>query len=163
MKKIWIVTLWILLGLVNQGFAQDKTPYHPEDDASKAIEALLVQAKQENKHLLLQVGGNWCKWCIRFHQFMESDSLTGAALEKDFLYYPLNYSKENKNASLLEKYGHPERFGFPVFVVVDTNNTVLHIQDSWYLEDGKEGYDSEKTERFLKLWSPKAMDPKTYK
>ena len=61
-----------------------------------------------------------------------------------------------KAESLLKRLNNPARFGFPVFVVLDENGNVLHIQDSSFLEQGK-GYDEQKTLRFLKNWTPKAV------
>ena len=61
-----------------------------------------------------------------------------------------------KAAQLMKRLNYPQRFGFPVFVVLDENGNVLHIQDSSFLEQGK-GYDEQKTLRFLKNWTPKAV------
>jgi hypothetical protein len=57
---------------------------------------------------------------------------------------------------MLQKLNHPERFGFPVFVVLDEQGRVLHTQDSSFLEEGK-GYDKEKVLRFFNNWTPKAV------
>jgi hypothetical protein len=74
---------------------------------------------------------------------------------------PVNYSKENKNEKVLEKLGFPQRFGFPVFVILDAKGNRIHTQNSAYLEaDG--GYNKEKVLGFFKQWSPAALDPKTY-
>ena len=48
------------------------------------------------------------------------------------------------------------RFGFPVFVVLNDEGKVLHIQDSSFLEEGQ-GYSQEKVLRFFKNWTPKAV------
>jgi len=58
--------------------------------------------------------------------------------------------------------GHPERFGFPVFVILNTEGTLVHIQNSSYLEQGK-GYNKGQIISFLNDWSPRALDPATYK
>ena len=47
-------------------------------------------------------------------------------------------------------------FGFPVFVVLDDEGNVIHIQDSSFLEGGQ-GYNQEKVLRFFKNWTPKAI------
>ena len=78
----------------------------------------------------------------------------------------LNYSKENKNWDLMERFQYPNRFGFPVFVVLNGEGKLLHIQDSGILENCDpqvKGYDTTKVVTFLKLWSVKALDPATYK
>ena len=58
----------------------------------------------------------------------------------------------------MKRLGSPQRFGFPVFVVLDQAGNVLHIQDSSFLEEDK-GYSKEKTLRFFKAWAPQAVDP----
>ena len=65
------------------------------------------------------------------------------------------------NEKLLADLGYPQRFGFPVFVVLDDKGKHLHTQNSEYLEDGK-GHSKEKVMGFFKDWSPEALDPKTY-
>ena len=60
-------------------------------------------------------------------------------------------------AKLMERLGNPARFGFPVFVVLDSEGNVLHIQDSSFLEEGK-GYSEKKVLRFFKNWTPKAVE-----
>ena len=37
----------------------------PVHDLQQAIQL----AGQENKHVLVQVGGNWCPWCVKLHGF----------------------------------------------------------------------------------------------
>jgi hypothetical protein len=43
-----------------------------------------------------------------------------------------------------------------VFVVLDEEGEVIHIQDSSFLEEG-EGYNKEKVLRFFQNWTPKAV------
>ena len=40
-------------------------------------------------------------------------------MNANYVVYHLNYSKENYNAKLLTKYNFPQRFGFPVFLILD--------------------------------------------
>ena len=83
-------------------------------------------------------------------------------LTANYVYYHLNYSPENKNLDYLKKLGYPQRFGFPVFVVLDAEGKQLHTQDSALLEKGN-GYDSEKVKSFLRNWAPGAFDERHYK
>jgi len=43
-----------------------------------------------------------------------------------------------------------------VFVVLDDNGKVIHIQDSSFLEEGQ-GYSQDKVLRFFKSWIPQAV------
>ena len=64
--------------------------------------------------------------------------------------------KTAQTQSMLKRLDNPARFGFPVFVVLDGQGKVLHIQDSSFLEEGK-SYNQAKVLRFLKNWTPQAV------
>jgi len=145
--------------------SQDMTKfklYKPEENAEKAIEKAIEKAKNEKKHVFIQIGGNWCIWCARFNDFVTSDKSIDSLINDNYIVYHMNYSKENKNQELLKRYKFPQRFGYPVFLVLNGKGELLHTQSSWYLESGK-SYDKEKVEAFFKDWSPKALDPAQYK
>lgn len=131
--------------------------YHPEDDAKAKIEELVKQAQVENKNIILQIGGNWCIWCLRFNNFVQTNPELKKIVDNHYLYYHLNYSKENKNEDLMEKYGNPgEKYGFPVFVILDKDGKQIHTQDSLLFEGkGEEYYDFNKVKDFLNQWIAK--------
>ena len=55
-----------------------------------------------------------------------------------------------------KRLGNAGRFGFPVLVILNTDGTVMHIQNSAYLEEGQ-GYNKEKVIDFFKQWTPSAV------
>ncbi|HEX2608174.1 MAG TPA: thioredoxin family protein [Flavisolibacter sp.] len=157
----FLVLFFIILSLKSS--ASDSTLlYHPYANAEKDVQAALVKARKENKHVLLQIGGNWCVWCYRFNAFVKTDSTLKQVLENNYVVYHLNYSKENKNLDYLKKLGFPQRFGFPVLVVLDAEGNRIHTQDSSQLEKGN-GYDQEKVKSFLINWSPPILNERLYK
>jgi thioredoxin-related protein len=144
------------------GFAQETKLYNPAANADADIKAAILEAKKENKYVLLQGGGNWCKWCIEFARFCKEDKKIDSVISNSFVWYHLNWSKENENKKIFNKYGYPQRFGFPVFIILDGNGNRIHTQNSAYLEDGKKSYDRHKVQEFLEMWSPRALNPKMY-
>ena len=143
--------------------AQEKfNAYNPEADAKKDIENAVVQAKANDKHILIQIGGNWCGWCKLFHDLTTTDEELKAYIAENFEVVHLNYSKENQNLDVLETLEFPQRFGFPVFVVLDGNGKRIHTQSSGYLEEGK-GHSKKLVMEFLQSWSPSALNPENYK
>lgn len=136
--------------------------YHPEANASQDIDQVIEQAKKEKKHIILQVGGNWCVWCYRFHDFVKEHADIQKLVDENYIVYHLNYSRENTNEALLQKYQFPQRFGFPVLLILNSEGKLLHTQNSALLEAG-DGYDVKKVEEFFKGWTIKALDPVNYK
>lgn len=131
-------------------------PYNSKADAEKDIEDLVKKAQSENKNIILQAGGNWCIWCLRFNNFVETTPELKEIVDKNFLYYHLNYSPDNKNEKVFEKYDNPgAKYGYPVFIILDKNGKMIHVQDSAVLEEGK-GYGIDKAKEFFNSWSPKS-------
>ncbi|GAB4094374.1 thioredoxin family protein [Flaviaesturariibacter terrae] len=152
----------LLLGSLSAAASDSTRLYNPAANARKDVAAALLRAKAEKKHVLLQVGGNWCVWCYRFNAFTQADTTIRALLRDNFVVYHLNYSKENKNLDMLAELGYPQRFGFPVLLVLDASGKRLHTQDSGLLEKGN-GYDRDRVIAFLRGWAPSALDPLLYK
>ena len=147
-------------------FSQDMKKfnlYKPEEKAETEIDNAIAEAKRSGKHVFLQIGGNWCIWCARFHDYITKDAQLDSLVKANYVMYHLNYSKENYNVKLLTRYKFPQRFGFPVFLILDTEGKLIHTQNSWYLEDGKTSYDREKVKTFLTEWGPRVFDPSQYK
>lgn len=130
--------------------------YNPKADAREDIATAVKQSRVENKHVLLQIGGNWCPWCVKLDGFMAEDAQVDSLLTADYVRVMVNYSKENKNEEVMKQLGKPQRFGFPVLVILDQEGLRLHTQDSWYLEKDK-FYDKEKLMHFLEMWSVAAV------
>ena len=131
-------------------------PYNATDDAEAKIAELVKKAKAENKNIILQAGGNWCIWCLRFNNFVQTTQELKEVVDKNYLYYHLNYSPENKNEKVFAKYDNPgAKFGYPVFVVLDKDGKMIHTQDSAVLEEGK-GYSKDKVKAFFTQWIPKS-------
>ncbi|MFI5153606.1 MAG: thioredoxin family protein [Chitinophagales bacterium] len=156
--------IFILVAMVFESNGQllEKKLYDPKADAARDISSAIKKARAEHKHVLLEAGGNWCSWCIEFGRFSQSDPSIDSLLGKSYIIYHLNYSKENTNKDLFAAYGYPQRFGFPVFIVLDENGNRIHTQNSEYLEQGK-SYSKEKVMEFLVQWTPQALDPESYK
>lgn len=113
---------------------------------------------------MCQVGGNWCKWCLRFAAFIEGEEEIKKMVDDHFIYIHVNYNPRNESeatkkssAEMLARLGNPGRFGYPALVVLDGSGNVIHIQDSSFLESG-DGYDKGKVIRFFKNWTPSVVN-----
>lgn len=136
--------------------------YNPKANAQADINAAVAKAKKEGKHVFIQVGGNWCIWCIRFHDLVEATPELKTYLNNNYETVLLNWSPENKNEAILKKFNYPGRFGFPVFLILDGNGKLIHTQNSEYLEEGN-GHSVKKILAFLKNWNAGALKPENNK
>jgi thiol:disulfide interchange protein len=111
----------------------------------------LREAGRNGKHVMLEVGGEWCIWCHILDAFFEKNPELLALREKNFIMLKINFSEENKNEQVLSRY--PAISGYPHIFVLDAKGKLLHSQDTAKLEEGK-SYNLARFTAFLKEWSP---------
>ena len=154
----------LFLSLPVQGQTAYKKVYNETANPMEQIDQAIVKAKAAGKFVICQVGGNWCPWCLRFADFITKDEEISKIISDNYEYIHVNYNPSRsgneetrkQGAALMKRLENCNRFGFPVFVVLDGSGKVLHIQDSSYLEEGQ-GYNKKKTLRFFKNWTPKVV------
>jgi len=162
MFLVFVIGLLLSVQIHSQDMSKFKL-YTPGDNADQKINDAIKKAKKEGKHVFIQIGGNWCIWCARFNALVTSDKKIDSIMKVDYVFYALNHSEDDPNKKLLEKYRYPQRFGFPVFIILDGNGKLLHTQTSSYLGDGKDGYDGQSVYALFRDWRPAAFDPNRYK
>ncbi len=130
-------SILLILFLLQSVFSEET--YDPSADALNDIKNAITLAKKNNKHVFVKVGGNWCGWCKLYARFTESDEEIAQIMNEQYVFTLVNWSTENKNLDAMSFLGNPQRFGFPVFIIIDGDGNIIHIQDSALLEEGK-GY-----------------------
>ena len=164
MRRTLLALLAVLLTAAMEAQTGLKKVYNEDINPLEQIDQSLVKARTEGKFVVCQVGGNWCTWCLRFADFITNDSTISRVIADNFEYIHVNYNprksgseeQQQQAAALMKRLNNCGRFGFPVFVVLDEDGKVIHIQDSSFLEEGR-GYNQEKVLRFFKNWSPSAV------
>lgn len=175
MRKVLIVALMVVFCTSSSSAQTRKKVYDEEINPMEQIDKAVLKAQAEGKYVVCQVGGNWCPWCLRFADFITNDTDISSLINENFVYVHVNYnptkSGDGKDSSvgasasagkeraeaLMRRLNNAGRFGFPVFVVLNGDGNVIHIQDSSFLEEGQ-GYDKEKVLRFFKNWTPEAVN-----
>lgn len=158
MKRL-IASLMVALMMVSASAqtTEVKRVYDETINPLTQIDEAVARAKQEGKFVICQVGGNWCPWCLRFADFIERDTTIAAVVAENFEYIHVNYNpRKEASPELMKRLNNCGRFGFPVLVVLNTDGSVLHIQDSSFLEEGQ-GYNAEKVLRFFRAWTPEVV------
>lgn len=163
MKRALLITAVIaaMSAFTATGQSNLKKIYDEDINQLEQIDKAVRKADKEGKFVICQVGGNWCRWCLMFADFITSDSEIKGLIDSNFEYIHVNYNprkpKDETAVKMLERLGSPARFGFPVLVVLDQDGNVIHTQDSSLLEEGN-GYNRDKVIRFFSNWTPKAVN-----
>ena len=163
MKRFLIAT-WLIACVAMTAHAQLKKVYNEDINPIEQIEQTVAKAKSGGKFVVCQVGGNWCPWCLRFADFITKDASISKVINENFEYIHVNYNprksqgeeKMEQGRALMKRLDNCGRFGFPVFVVLNEEGKVIHIQDSSFLEEGQ-SYNQEKVLRFFKNWTPQTV------
>lgn len=156
-----------LLALLSVATALQAAPEYPKQgpdiydiqaDGTAQVAAAVVQAKTAGKHVLVDLGANWCVWCHRLHDTFQQNPEVAAALEKNYVLVMVDVNHrqgKSRNDAVIDRYDNPTKLGVPVLLVLDGDGHLLVTQDTGALEDGKEGHDPAKIIAFLAQWAPK--------
>ena len=62
---------------------------HPEEDLANAKKL----SKIGGKNIIVDVGGNWCEWCIAIDRTLQKDPLLKQLLDKNFVVLHVDYGE----------------------------------------------------------------------
>ena len=137
--------------------ATDNDPYLPEfskaydpgrDPVADGKEALEF-ARQTNRRVLIEAGGNWCNYCKALDRFIAENATVKNSLYERFVVLKVNVSDTNENEEFMSAL--PKTFGYPHFFIAESNGTVIYSDDTTgLLDNGK--YSEQRFIDFLDKW-----------
>jgi len=133
--------------------------YNPDLDVKTEISRSLIRALDENKHLLLMFGGNWCPWCHKLHDLLTSNEDIRKYLADHFILILVDVGEKAQkplNQDLVEKYTI-RGFGYPSLSVLDTKGRLISAQSTGILEKGR-FHDPDRIMAFLKAQAPRLKE-----
>ena len=122
MKKIILISA--LLFSFNGWSLSEYRPYDETADAHQNIAEAVKLAKKSDKHILLEMGGNWCPDCRALGAYLAREDIK-AWLDDRFILVPVDVGEWDKNIDIAERYGNPISEGIPALVVLDKNENVV--------------------------------------
>ncbi len=114
--------------------------------------AALKLAKQTNRKVLIEVGGNWCNWCAAMNRFIKQRPELEARLHQTFVVLKVNINDENDNAEFMAAF--PPANGYPHMYVTDSSGDILHSQDTANFRE-KNNYSEARFMAFFERWQNK--------
>lgn len=122
--------------------------YDVDRDPAVDLSMTISKAQQQQKRILLQVGGDWCNWCGRLAEFMRKRGRVRTLLDQHFLIMKVASQSKHADAFLAN---YPTINAYPFVYVLSPAGELLHAQDMEELELG-DGYDEEAFVDFLNAW-----------
>ncbi len=130
--------------------------YDPARDPAADGREAIALAKATGRHVLIELGGDWCVWCRKLDRFLEANPDLRARLHRQFVLLKVNVSEENDNAAFLA--GLPRFAGYPHAFVADGEGRIIHSQDiTEWQEHGR--YSRRRFRAFLDRWTTDAPKP----
>ena len=126
------------------------THYNVQQDAFEDGAAAIKLAKQTNRRVLIELGGDWCQWCHKMDVFFDQNPDIKQKLHETFVMLKINVSDENDNAEFLKTF--PKPLGYPHMYISDYNGSVLWSQDTAeFIKDGR--YNRMAFNHFFERWN----------
>ncbi len=140
--------MFVVFGAAGSAAAQGlASKFDPHREAVADVARAVDQAAAQGKHVVVDVGGEWCAWCHILDRFIATHDDVRRLIEAEFVWVKVNFSPENRNEQLLSSW--PPIPGYPHLFVLDGDGRVIRSQPTAELERGN-GYDEAKMIAFLR-------------
>ena len=154
--KSSLLSLLLFLVLLQNAFAEQlpvySLGYDPNRNALQDGRDAIKLAKSSNRRILIEVGGDWCKWCHVLDRFLNNNAKIKKQLHQTFVLLKVNVSDENDNREFLKVF--PRVLGYPHIFVTESNGKLLLSKDiSQFFVNGE--YSVKRFKEFFKRWEIK--------
>jgi thiol:disulfide interchange protein len=145
-----VIALLSVTGWAQQPTTDRSLPYSGTADATRDIDQAMEKAKAKNQRVLLDVGANWCGWCIRLHQLFMQDKVVAAMLADNYQVVYVDAGQGDKNRDIFALYGLNVK-NYPHLAILDPEGNLITQQDAEAFEI-RNKYDADKVAEFLDKW-----------
>lgn len=150
-KYLLPLTLYLLPLLVS---AQSPLPpysqaYDPARDPFADGRAALKLARETNRRVLIEVGGDWCRWCHVLNKFLAENQDINEQLHRQFVILKVNVSEANDNADFMA--GFPQPLGYPHIYITESDGTIIFSKDTAELLENSR-YSVKRFQQFIDKW-----------
>ena len=127
--------------------------YDAARDPRADLAAAIQRAQAGGKHVLVEVGGDWCGWCMILDNYIAMHRDLRDALASSFVIVKVNVARPGDNAAFLSAYPHIE--AYPALLVLDGSGRFVEATDLSTLQ-GDDGYSFEHMMAYAHRWAPRA-------
>jgi len=124
--------------------------YDDQRDPFKDATAALTLAKETNRQVLIEIGGNWCSWCHKMDSFLAKNPEVYKALHSQYVLLKISVSDNNENNDFMKSL--PPVLGYPHMYVSTAQGKMILSKDTAELLIGDD-YSKSQWLNFLTEWS----------
>ncbi len=99
-------------------------PYDESADADRQVAQARARAAAEGKHLLIDLGGNWCPDCRVLAGVLELPEIK-AFVRRHYVVVTVDIGRFDKNAQIARTFGVTSLKGVPAVLIVDPKTNKL--------------------------------------
>ena len=118
---------------------------NPNADGRDALKL----AKETNRKVLIEVGGDWCSWCFVLDRFIRENPRLESRLHQIFVVLKVNISEKSDNSEFMAVF--PPAQGYPHMYVTDSSGNILSSQDTADFRENKQ-YSEARFMAFFDRW-----------
>jgi hypothetical protein len=112
-------------------------PYDEKANADAAVDAAFARAKQSHKHVLIDLGGNWCGDCIVFANILRLPEVK-AFVDKHYEVAVVDVGRFNKNLQVPARFGITKRLeGVPAVLIATPEGQLVNAGHVAALADAR--------------------------
>lgn len=124
--------------------------YDPVRDPLADAQAAFALAAKTGRRVLIEVGGDWCRWCHVLDRLLAREPELADRLHCAFVVLKLAIDEDHDAAAVLGVYPTPD--GYPYLYAVRADGALLHAQDAvGFLDNGD--YSAPRVAAFVDRWS----------
>ncbi|MGL1958421.1 MAG: thioredoxin family protein [Colwellia sp.] len=131
--------------------------YDDSRDPFKDAFAALALAKETNRNVLIEIGGNWCSWCHKMDAFLAKNPAIYQELHQKFVLLKVSVSDSNENEKFMATL--PPVLGYPHMYISTAAGKMVLSKDTAELQDDG-NYSSQQWLAFIKKWQVAKTDKK---
>ena len=122
MKKLALIAC-LLLATTYVWSEDGYLPYDESANAEIDLAYAITEANKVNKHVLIEMGANWCHYCITLGRYFQRKDIK-VWLDERFIVVAVDVGEWDKNLEIAERYGNPISEGIPSLVVLDSKGVM---------------------------------------
>ena len=150
-KHLFLIVLYLLPPVIS---AQTQLPaysqgYDPARDPFADGRAALKLARETNRRVIIEVGGDWCSWCHVLNKFLAENHKIREQLHQHFVILKVNVSDANDNAEFMA--GFPKPLGYPHMYITESDGRIIYSKDTAELLENSR-YSTQRFQQFIDKW-----------